>query len=115
MTVGELKEYVLQQTEAEFQQQVEEYAALRQWEFMHIRPAMNQVGGWRTPISGALGRGFPDLLLVRGNRLIFAELKAQKGRLTPAQSHCLDVLRNSGNEVYVWRPSDLSSILELLA
>lgn len=111
----QLKEYVLQQSEAEFQQQVEQYARLRGWEFMHIRPAMNQVGGWRTPISGPLGSGFPDLILVRANRLIFAELKAEKGRVTPAQKHCLDVLRGTSAEVFLWRPSDLSSILELLA
>ena len=50
--------------------------------------------------------GFPDCVLVRGNRLIFAELKSAKGRLTPPQKGWLEALKATGAEVYVWRPSD---------
>lgn len=64
--------------------------------------------------------GFPDLVLVRGERLIFAELKTQLGQLRPEQEAWLGALRivanigaldalsgEAGIEVYLWRPSDL--------
>lgn len=59
--------------------------------------------------------GFPDLVLVRGDRLIFAELKSAKGRLTPAQADWLKRLNavapSPGKtvEVYLWRPVDWTS------
>jgi len=58
--------------------------------------------------------GFPDLCLVRGDRLIFAELKTQRGRLTAAQTAWLDKLRATHAEVYVWRPSDLPVVAAIL-
>lgn len=57
--------------------------------------------------------GFPDEVLVR-DRVIFAELKTVKGRLSPAQTLWLDRLRAAGAEAYVWRPSDLVEIASVL-
>jgi hypothetical protein len=55
--------------------------------------------------------GFPDLCLIRGERLIFAELKAEKGKLSEAQ---VDWLNDLGLvetvEVYIWRPSDWPNV-----
>ena len=50
--------------------------------------------------------GFPDLCLVRGSRLIFAELKSAGGRVKPAQRTWLDALKATGAEAYIWRPAD---------
>lgn len=50
--------------------------------------------------------GFPDLVLVRKDRLVFAELKTMKGRFRPGQWEWLNCLDNHA-EVYVWRPIDL--------
>lgn len=51
--------------------------------------------------------GFPDLVLVRRPRLIFAELKTETGRLTRDQQDWLEDLDACGPaETYVWRPSD---------
>lgn len=58
--------------------------------------------------------GFPDLTLVRGPRLIFAELKTQKGRVSVEQQKWLDALREASAEVFVWRPSDLNSVVACL-
>ena len=63
--------------------------------------------------------GFPDLVLVKGKRLIFAELKTDDGKFSPAQLTWLAALEwvardNQAIEVYVWRPSDLEHIKELL-
>ena len=57
--------------------------------------------------------GFPDLVLVHHGwgRLIFAELKMPKGRLSAAQDGWLAALRAvPGVEVYVWYPSDWDAI-----
>jgi hypothetical protein len=75
---------------------------------------MNQRGSWRTPISGALGAGWPDLCLIKGSRLIFAELKSEKGKLTAAQVTVLNALEATGHEVFCWRPSDWDSVCEVL-
>jgi hypothetical protein len=37
------------------------------------------------------------------------EVKLERGRLQPEQVAWLDVLREAGQEVYVWRPSDWTS------
>ena len=59
--------------------------------------------------------GFPDEVLVRPPRLIFAELKTEKGRTSTAQKHWLETLRLVTNlEVYVWRPSDWPEIQRIL-
>ena len=57
--------------------------------------------------------GWPDLAMVRRDRMLFAELKTATGRLTPAQRDTIKELRTiaraiqTGNvEVHVWRPAD---------
>jgi VRR-NUC domain len=76
----------------------------------HFRPARTEKG-WRT--AGAYdAQGWPDLVLVR-DRVIFAEVKVQRGRLQPDQVVWLDALREAEQEVYVWRTSDwLSGAVE---
>jgi hypothetical protein len=61
--------------------------------------------------------GYPDLTLVKPGRLIFAELKSEKGKLSHEQAVWLDMLRHSipGIEVYCWRPRDLPTIAARLA
>lgn len=66
--------------------------------------------------------GWPDLTLVRkrDRRLIFAELKAEAGKVSPRQAavlellHCLCSEGNPRIQVFVWRPSDLDAIAEVL-
>jgi len=60
-------------------------------------------------------KGFPDLLLLRRNRVIVVECKSERGRVTSQQQEWLDEFRTiPGLEVYVWRPSDLDQIEEIL-
>ena len=110
--------------EADFQRQVLDLARLGGWRVAHFRPAQT-AKGWRTPV-GADGAGFPDLVLTRPPELIFAELKAEKGRTTPEQEAWLGDLRvvaqcimlNDEDEipvqVYVWRPSDFDEVRRVL-
>ena len=59
--------------------------------------------------------GFPDLVLVRAPRLIFAELKSAKGRMSVPQLIWHGALSGTAAEAYVWRPADLEAIAVTLS
>lgn len=69
-------------TEADFQRTVIDAAQALGWMCAHFRPAQT-AQGWRTAVS-ADGKGFPDLVLVR-DRVLFIELKADRGKQTADQ------------------------------
>ena len=52
--------------------------------------------------------GFPDLVLVstRARRVLFVEVKSEKGKLSDDQVRWYAGLNAAGAEVFVWRPSD---------
>lgn len=54
--------------------------------------------------------GFPDLVLVDLRpgraRVLYRELKSQKGKPTPEQRRWLAALAAAGADVGIWRPSD---------
>lgn len=94
--------------EYEFQDQVIQFAAMRQWHVMHQRPARvirNGRESWRTTIQGH--SGFPDLVLSRNGVVILAELKTEKGKLSREQESWRDSL---GTFWRLWRPSDWPAI-----
>lgn len=120
-------------TEIDFQRMIvgtkpKGLAVIFGWEHIHFRPAMTK-HGMRTPGSGSMAQGWPDLVLVRASdrRVIFAELKRELTHPSPDQERVLAVLRAlachwSGSctpgfadgdhphvSVHVWRPSDLTS------
>lgn len=68
---------------------------------------------WNSQHSAA---GFPDLVLVRGGRLVFAELKTVDGKESAAQWKWLRELVAVGHDVgvYTWRPCDRDEIEEVL-
>lgn len=74
--------------------------------------------GWRlvyhTLRSKGSQAGFPDRVLVR-DRVIFAELKRDDGKPSPAQKEWLDGLAAAGAEAYLWRPADLNEIATILS
>jgi hypothetical protein len=70
---------------------------------------------YHTFLSVRSAPGFPDDVLVRPPRIIFAELKSETGKLTAAQEGWLALLRQCpGVETYVWRPSQLQEIAVIL-
>lgn len=107
-----ISEAEFQAQEAEFQAQVIQLARLLGWRVAHFRAAQTK-RGWRTPVS-ADGAGFPDLVLARKGRVIFAELKTQRGKLSTAQECWQNELSGLPNDdrvlVTVWRPADWSDI-----
>lgn len=99
--------------EQAFQATVVDVAHLAGWRVAHFRAARTSMG-WRVPVT-ADGAGWPDLVLVRPPRLIFAELKSEIGTVKPRQLEWLEVLRLLPQaEVFVWRPSDWDSLVEVL-
>ena len=74
--------------------------------------------GWRTfhvLDSRGSAAGFPDVVAVRGSRLIMAELKRQNGRVSEDQQGWLDDLGKVQTlDTFLWRPSDWPAIEEAL-
>ena len=128
-------------TEDELMAWVTDLARVRGWLVAHFRPARRKDGSWVTPILGS--PGFPDLVLTRKGRVILAELKAERGRITAEQKAWLSemvdwdfedwssddwargfpvgaIQRSSGGKVIgalvcLWRPSHRRIIEDLLA
>jgi hypothetical protein len=94
--------------EALFQRQVLQLARLLRWRSAHFRPGMNTRGEWLTAVAGD-GVGFPDLILVRGDRVLAVELKSELGKTSPEQDAWLAAFAQAGIESCVWRPSDFRS------
>lgn len=104
--------------ERDFQRSVMALAELSGWETLHVRTSM-QGGRFLTATTGTMARGWPDLVLIHRSRqrLLFIELKSDRGRLTPDQSRVLSVLwslvegpAREWAEVHVWKPSDWPAI-----
>jgi VRR-NUC domain len=81
-------------SERSFQLGVIELAVVCRWKVYHVHNARRSNPAW------------PDLVLLRGRRVIAAELKSAKGRVRPEQRQWLDALEVAGVEVHVFRPSD---------
>lgn len=102
--------------ERDFQRTVIELAQRLGWRVAHFRPArtVDRRGGerWQTPVD-ADGAGFPDLVLVR-ERVIFAELKTDNGRLRREQRQWLNAINGASPtdavDAVVWRPKDWDHI-----
>ncbi len=88
------------------------------WRFTHFRTAITSKGAYVTALAG--DKGFPDVIAIRGSRLLFAELKREQGKLEPEQEVWADAirgcmvdvivdlhtLRRDGPEYHLWRPSN---------
>ena len=89
-------------TEKQFESQVKGLAKTFGWLYYHT---------WRSFHSPA---GFPDCVMVRGDRLVIAELKSEKGKVSEKQFEWLEALGRAKSEVYLWRPSNFDEIVEIL-
>lgn len=89
--------------EKEWQAQVLELSARCGWDFRY-----------HTYDSRRCQEGFPDLVLVKPPRIIFAELKVGRRKVTKDQSAWLEALAACGQESYVWYPDDLDAVRDIL-
>lgn len=101
--------FTIDVSEAVFQSHVVRFARLQGFRAYH------------THNSKRSNPGFPDLTMVRrgltrgGGRVLYAELKKETGKVSLAQQNWIDDLRDAGQEVFVWRPSDWNAIVALLS
>ena len=103
----------MSEREADFQRAITDLAELCGWRWIHHRPARTSKG-WRTPVEGSHAAGFPDLLLCGRSRVLYVEVKSERGRLSPAQEEWIEALRAAGQDVRVWRPSDWPEVQQTL-
>lgn len=91
-------------TEAQFQSAVVNVARARGWGMIY-----------HTQHSLHSAAGFPDLVMVRGEELLFAELKSAKGKVKPEQIEWIAALGRTPARAFIWRPCDWYEIEEELA
>ena len=107
-------------SEREFQAAVIDYAERSGFRVAHFSDSRRQVAPGRL-VGDRQAAGFPDLVLARDGRLIFAELKAEKGRLRPAQEVWLAALQEVEADaagrvlVRVWTPQAWPDVQTTLA
>lgn len=89
-------------SEAQFQQRILDYCALRGLLVFHDNDSRRNTAG------------FPDLVIAGSRGVIFAELKTDTGRVSVDQERWLLKLRQSHQAAYVWRPSHWQTIVERL-
>lgn len=100
-----------QVSEADWEKTLVQLAHLNGWLVAGFRTA--QVGkSWQTPVRHD-AKGWPDLVLVR-ERIVFVELKTNRGRVRPEQDDWIAALEHAGQEVYIWRPRDWDEAVEVL-
>lgn len=102
-------------TEDQLLRCVIDLAHVHHWRVAHFRPARTE-RGYRTAVQGD-GVGFPDLLMLRGGRMVVAELKGERGRLTTEQhdwiaAFDLFLFPSEQKAVYVWRPAHWPEAIE---
>lgn len=82
-------------TEVAWQRTVIEAAAMLGWHHFHVQYSIGSQ------------RGFPDLVLVHPDHgVVYAELKSERGKVRPEQVTWINLLRDAGQQAFVWRPSD---------
>lgn len=105
-------------TEAEFTRQVIDLARLHGWRTAHFRAvAIRRKNGsvyYETPVQGD-GAGWPDLILVKGCRIIAAELKVGRNKVSPEQTEWLLRLGGAGVHSVIWRPEMWAEIERVLS
>ena len=92
-------------SEKSLQQKVQSLATEGGWRWHHCAHAAGCEGG----------RGWPDLIMLRGSELLAVELKSDRGTVAVAQTRWLFAWREVGAECHVWQPSDLDTIKKRLA
>jgi len=95
-------------TEDQLSQAIIEAAIYRGWRVHHIRRSDRAIQQGHS--------GFPDLCLARNGRVLFMELKSEKGRSSPDQDAWFDALSDLDGPavMFIIRPSRLDFVLGLL-
>jgi len=96
----------LEQTERQFQDKIVELARHPAFGWLVVHHGGNQHRRAHYDTTG-----FPDLLMISPHgRVLFREIKTDKGRLTPAQQRWESELLGRHADHKVWRPADWDQI-----
>lgn len=93
------------------------YARLMGWNAWHDQAtnAPRACRTCKTPLRLPRNEaGFLDLLLTRRPRVVWVELKSERGKLTDEQRERIEELRACGQEVFLWKPSHWQEIERVL-
>lgn len=91
-----------QLSEADWQRRVIDYAQRSGWWVYHHADSRR-----------ASAAGLPDLICIR-ERVLWLELKTERGRVRPEQHRVIDLLQEAGETALVMRPSDWPDVMRLL-
>ena len=74
----------------------------------HVRKLMDDLGLWGYHPLNSIGsrRGWPDWTII-GKRIIYRELKSERGTLRPDQALVRDKILAAGGDWALWYPTDL--------
>jgi len=90
--------------EVDFESQLRDLIKLYQWDV-----------AYHTHDSRHSAQGFPDWVLIRGERAVILELKGSRGKLSDAQALMLEIMRLHGKfEVYAFWPEDADLLAEVM-
>jgi hypothetical protein len=75
----------------------------------HVRRLMADLGlfGYHTRNSKGSAAGWPDWVIIGRGGILYRELKAEHGSLSPEQRHVGDLITQAGGNWRVWRPRAL--------
>ena len=100
--INRVKRPYFSRRESDIQRGIVQALSYAGWIVMHIP---NQSTRGRQRWSG-LVPGAPDLVAVKHGRVVFLEVKTEKGKVSEKQSEVHDLLRLHGMEVRVVRGAD---------
>lgn len=90
-------------TEKQWEAQVERWLKRGGWTYYHTWSALHSKSG------------FPDLVAIRGQEVLWIELKTETGKLGASQVVWRDALLAAGQRWFCWRPSDEAECKRVLA
>ena len=94
--------YRASMTERQLQEAIRDAAGRTGWKCFHVYDSRRSVPG------------FPDLVLLRGDRALVYELKTETGRVRPEQRDWLEAFNTAGIPARIVRPCDLDAVLDEL-
>ena len=104
-----------QLSEKKWQKQVEEALDVYGWWWFHVPANVVVCQYCRRKNYRGIKKGFPDILAIKPPRLLWIELKRERGWLEPEQRQVHEMLRACGQTVLHVRPRDREELLGLIA